>query len=739
MKRIIYKYKILLLFFFIFCFIINLYSKEEKPKPPSNFLVSNPSGNYGLFKWKIASGGAQIDGFKIYYSEGETEEESNFELLKTIYRNDSLKKDNDGYHFVNVYLKNKGEYSFFITAYNQYGESERSNIVFQSIGENPARIEFTSNPDTVGFVGETYNYKANAIATNGDIVKYEIVDGPDGMSINHANGELKWLPKEKGANKVIIKAISINHPNIFNIQLWYINVKSCKRHTTLSGSITYPEGEIVQSGSVKVYKQIGQPQNEPVLISTIQFTNGEFSIEVDEGIYLLRFEGDKFIAESYEDVYTLTEAKRIQVKCGDVINNINARVDKYIPIETYIVSGKVTRDSDGEPVPFAPVHFVGRNTQTNESKSKGVIADEEGQYEIRLEGNSNYLASIIDWQNYLPQFYDKSDNPSEATTIELKSNLEHIDFVLKEKPAFSNKISGIVKDEDGNSIAYINVIAFRVFPVPMIITSYITRNAVTDNKGNFKFENLLTGKYILMVFAPNIRKIPGYYVLNYPVIKTWREATKIDIGETTVKEGIIIKLPNLLAQESGRGVISGVISQGETFMVGSKVLKEGDPIAGALVFALDQNSSVRNFAFTDDLGRYEIRGMKAGKYNISADKVGYYTYNTDVELIEDNSSINSNVKLYTIVGDVTDDVPLKIEIYPNPVNDILNISFKEKTNKINISIFNSLGEQLSSNIFDDNDSQNGINLNVSKLNTGFYFLKIECGTFSGVYPFVISR
>ncbi|OGU12494.1 MAG: hypothetical protein A2X61_02545 [Ignavibacteria bacterium GWB2_35_12] len=732
------KYKILLVFFFMFCCIVNLYSKEEKPKPPSNFIVTNPSGNYGLFKWKVTSGGASIDGFKIYYANGETEEISEFQLLKTVNRNDSLKKDNEGYHFVNVYLKNKGKYSFFITAYNQYGESERSNIVFQTIGENPPRIEFTSNPDTVGFVGENYYYDANAVASNGDMLKYEIAEAPDGMSIIHTNGELNWLPTEKGVYKVIIKAISINHPNLFNLKLWYINVKSCKRHTTLSGIIEYPGGEFVESGLVKVYKQIGAPQNEPVLLSTFQFTNGEFSMDVDEGVYLLRFEGEKIIPEWYEDAYLLAEAKRIEVKCGDEIK-VEAKVDKYIPIETYKLSGKVTRESDGAPVPFVPVHFVGRNNQSEETK-KGMITDEEGNYEIRLEGNSNYIATVSSWQNYLAQFYDKADNTSEATIIELNSNREHIDFVLKEKPTFSNKLSGVVKDNEGNKIKEINVIAFRVSPDTMQNMRYVSRNAVTDNSGNFKFESLLTGKYILMVFtSSNSRKIPGYYLLNNPVIRTWRDATKIEIGDTTIKEEIFIKVPNLPVHESGRGIISGVITQGETFMVSSQVLKEGDPIAGALVFALDQNSNVRNFTFTDDLGRYEMRSMKAGKYKIFADKVGYYTYNTNVELIDDNSTVNNNVELYTIIGAVTNGEPLKIELYPNPVSDILYISFKDIPNKIKISIFNSLGEKLSSNLFDANDSLNGINLNVSNYITGFYYLRIESGLNSGVHPFVISR
>ena len=733
MKSKFVKYKILLVLFSLLLSTNISFGKEEKPEPPDDFSVTPHIANFGLFKWKMHQH-AGISGFIIYYHIGNSEETSEFEILDTVSATDPNLKLENGYHSIFLHVA-KGEYSFFITAFNQFGESDPSNIVFQTMGENEVKIHFTTRADTIGFVGEEYKYEARAEASTGAIIKYKMKTGPQGMDIEPNSGKLSWTPKEEGRYLVIIHAYLLLNPKIFFPQDWNIIVKKCKKESIISGTIKYQNGEIVESGIVKIYKK--SQQTEPDLYSTIEFTNGVFSKEVDEGIYYLRFDGEKIIPEWYEDVYILAEAKPVQVKCGEE-KKVDAVVDKYIPIEYYKISGKVTRESDGAPVPNAPIQFFGRNNQSEENK-KSTTTNQEGYYEKTLQGNYNYIVAFPTWGNYLPQFYNKVDNPLDATILELNSNIGHLDFVLKDKPAFPNSITGLVVNEEGYGLSDVSVIAYKVEDKPGFNKGIISRPAVKTDNGGFKFENLIPGNYILLVNTKNTRKIPGYYKSNNSVIRKWKDATKIEVSESGNVRNIIIKVPNLSNQGSGNGVINGIITEGDSYYVDSLLVNKGDPITGAVIFALDQNKIVRNFDFTGGSGRYEMKSLKSGKYTIITDKVGYITNDKEVVLADDNSTVGNNVELYKIHVDVTDFSDKNIFIYPNPVENDLNISVEGMNTKLNMIVYNNLGIMMSYNSFFVNGTKSNFQINLSNLSTGFYYLKIENGLNSGLYPFVISR
>lgn len=80
-------------------------------------------------------------------------------------------------------------------------------------------------------------------------------------------------------------------------------------------------------------------------------------------------------------------------------------------------------------------------------------------------------------------------------------------------------------------------------------------------------------------------------------------------------------------------------------------------------------------------------------------------------------------------SDNTKDISIyNLSVYPNPVSDLLKISFKSsKQCKASISLFNSIGNQVITNEFQVEAGTNLIPIDLGKnaVEPGFYFVQIE--------------
>ena len=77
----------------------------------------------------------------------------------------------------------------------------------------------------------------------------------------------------------------------------------------------------------------------------------------------------------------------------------------------------------------------------------------------------------------------------------------------------------------------------------------------------------------------------------------------------------------------------------------------------------------------------------------------------------------------------------EFSLYPNPVSDLLNITFGKPTSKsVKLKIFNTTGQQVYGKTVSGNTSQVGIN--VSGLPSGVYFVKIDTGNKTVVKKFI---
>ncbi|MGB0560174.1 MAG: Ig-like domain-containing protein, partial [Spirulinaceae cyanobacterium] len=54
---------------------------------------------------------------------------------------------------------------------------------------------FTSTPEVDAWLGQEYNYLAQAVDPDGDVLLYDLIFGPEGMTINTETGKITWQPE----------------------------------------------------------------------------------------------------------------------------------------------------------------------------------------------------------------------------------------------------------------------------------------------------------------------------------------------------------------------------------------------------------------------------------------------------------------------------------------------------------------------------------------------------------------
>jgi hypothetical protein len=138
-----------------------------------------------------------------------------------------------------------------------------------------------------------------------------------------------------------------------------------------------------------------------------------------------------------------------------------------------------------------------------------------------------------------------------------------------------------------------------------------------------------------------------------------------------------------------------------------------------------------NIRFDEGLGlvKYNLGGFEHGSTEYQLE--GYVKgQNTVGYVLDDDDFMVSNENIYSDNIDFT--------IFPNPVNELLKVSFKKGiTIHSHFTFYNNFGQE----IFSGNINQGQITkeIDVSKLPHGVYFLKIENEEWQGIKKIIIQQ
>jgi RHS repeat-associated protein len=96
----------------------------------------------------------------------------------------------------NTAANNKGNQSVVVEVSDSRGGVTTQEFTLSVIDTPPNRPPvFTSTPIVDAAINKEYKYDANAVDPDKDEVTYNLVLGPEGMTINSTTGEVKWKPK----------------------------------------------------------------------------------------------------------------------------------------------------------------------------------------------------------------------------------------------------------------------------------------------------------------------------------------------------------------------------------------------------------------------------------------------------------------------------------------------------------------------------------------------------------------
>lgn len=598
-------------------------------------------------------------------------------------------------------------------------------------------LRITSEPVTQAEIGKEYIYEIKAVSDyNCPIMfKWKIYQA-NNLVLTGDGNIIKWVPEKAGEYMVSVYAYmqcdeKVSASQQFMIKIPGEDVKTCAK---ITGAVVNEKGEKIKEGRVSAWLVMSNTDYaKPYFYGTI--TDGQFSLKVAEGVYKIRFEGASFYAEWYEDAKEMKDAKSIGIKCGEVFT-LQAAVQSVPEPNMFTVKGRVTSESTGKGV-FALVEFIplasnfDKNTSPDQRKVYQTKTNEDGYYEIKLPDVLTYTAHAVSLMNsvyYLPQYYDRVDNPWEADIIVVEEDIDGIDFVLKSGLNNQNGFTGQVRDEQGNALQA-RVLAYLVGEPNSNSHAYkYMQESRTDENGYFRFANLVQGDYVLLSIPIDYRFVPGYYHDNGLVTQKWREATKISVGDNMI-EMVFNCTHRMKKSLTGYTKIKGQVSgEGDIMKSAGDVINGLVPISGAFVYVTDATGDIIGYSFTDATGYFDISELQDGQYILNVDRVGYEYYSKPVATdYEKNQSLDMNLSInMASASSVPDDLSGgSLAIYPSPASSYAVFSSDQLAGSVDLSILNSLGEVvLSAKV----PASNGIiSTNLEKLSGGMYYARIISG------------
>ncbi|RYD82567.1 MAG: PKD domain-containing protein [Sphingobacteriales bacterium] len=249
----------------------------------------------------------------------------------------------------------------------------------------------------------------------------------------------------------------------------------------------------------------------------------------------------------------------------------------------------------------------------------------------------------------------------------------------------------------------------------------VARIIKTSSGPGYLFENVLSGTYYVKAALDTTSNSYSNYMPTYSdsALK-WAKATKITISKANVTGQDIFMIKG--TNPGGKGFIGGKISQGAN-------KKEGEPVSDVEVLLLDENGKPVGYTYSDMSGDFSFAGLAWGTYQVYTEVAGLPTFPAIVSLSETTPTNNdlkikmNSTSIVTAIQPVYKEVHTGLKLYPNPVNNILNINLDDKTQQqATMTIYSITGKQMQITIKPASDN---MQLPVNELPNGLYFLEVK--------------
>jgi hypothetical protein len=257
---------------------------------------------------------------------------------------------------------------------------------------------------------------------------------------------------------------------------------------------------------------------------------------------------------------------------------------------------------------------------------------------------------------------------------------------------------------------------------------------VTDSLGNYSFNNMIPGEYILLA-VPHDEYMPTFFRYDGQPTLNWREADSVVVENSGVVTGIDF-------------IVHPFVVNGYAKVTGTVKDNSNNIINGAVLFALDQNNNIMSYAISNSNGEFVMEGFEPGTYKIFGDKFGFdldQSFNVTLDYVANQTE---NVSVTLIPEGVTsneDDIIAEGFIldqnYPNPFNPATTIKYQiPEISFVTLKVYDVLGNEIETLVNSEKPAGTyEMTWNAESVPSGIYFYTLQAGSLSETKKMVLMK
>jgi hypothetical protein len=276
-------------------------------------------------------------------------------------------------------------------------------------------------------------------------------------------------------------------------------------------------------------------------------------------------------------------------------------------------------------------------------------------------------------------------------------------------------IEGIVTDAQNNPVNGIDVELYEYSISQGVLP--LSSTATTNAAGEYSFNNVARKQYLVRAIPVDTSYLPTYHESTY----FWNTSQLIfSLCDPLVNANInLVSTANPL----GTGVVAG-------YMNGLNI-RTVDVFGPVYIYLEDKNTGALKAQTTIDVtGYYQFNNVEDGDYRIVADISGLNMLSTHFPVVS-GGGLNGNYDfiatpdgiyalLMTPTGILSNAQEQEILLFPNPGNEVINISLKHKS-KTTLQIYDCVGALIYAEEFNGNSG----NVSVGHLSKGTYIVSLQ--------------